>query len=173
MNFCPISLKSSLSFNQSNGNNFISNIQNTYSNSRTIGSIKLLSNFKESTFQVHFNYLLDNFYTKQSINNISSNTINQQFILNLLGVLKHSKFDLNTTLLIQKSKTRNHSQFILSPTYTYFSKNNKWEFSVLTQNILLLKQNKYLTQSNTNYYIENNEIQTLTGCILIGMKYNL
>lgn len=173
MNFCPISLKSSLSFNQSNGNNFISGIQNTYSNSRTIGSIKLLSNFKESTFQVHFNYLLDNFYTKQSINNISSNTINQQFILNLLSVLKHSKFDLNTTLLIQKSKTRNQNQFILSPTYTYFSKNNKWEFSALTQNILNLTENKYLTQSNTNYYIENNELQTLTGSVLIGMKYNL
>ncbi len=173
MNFCPISLKSSLSYNQSNGNNFISGIQNTYSNSRTIGSIKLLSNFKESTFQVHFNYLLDNFYTKQSINNISSNTINQQFILNLLSVLKHSKFDLNTTLLIQKSKTRNQNQFILSPTYTYFSKNNKWEFSALTQNILNLTENKYLTQSNTNYYIENNELQTLTGSVLIGMKYNL
>lgn len=173
MDFCPIFLKSSLSFNQTEGNNYISDIQNTYSNSRTIGSIKLLSNFKESKFQAHFNYLVDNFYTKQSINNISSNTINQQFILNILGVLKHSKFDLNTTLLIQKSKTHNQNQFILSPTYTYFSKNNKWEFSALTQNILNLTENKYLTQSNTNYYIENNELQTLTGSVLIGMKYNL
>lgn len=172
-NFIPITFKTSYTFSQTNGISYINVDENHFINSHNLFVFKIHSDLKKSKVQYQINYLIDNFHTNQQINNLSINTVNQEIKINLLGYFKRTKFNLCTSILKQKSETNNQLQLILSPNFSYFSKNNKWEFDLKTQNILHLNKNLYLSQLNTNYYVENSQQNIITGNILLGLKYNL
>lgn len=169
----PFSLKTNFSYSIGKSENFIQNIENKYNTTNYSTSIKIISNFKKSKFQIHFNYLLSNYLVKQSLNNLKNNIVNQEYTYNFLGVFKRLKFDFENTLLLQNSNVKNRNQFLISPKIYYYSKDNKWEFGLETQNILHLHENIFLTQSTSNYYFENDSTYTIPGNILIGVKYNL
>jgi hypothetical protein len=172
-NFIPITFKTSFTFSQTNGISNINNDENHFVNSHHLFVFKIHSDFKKSKIQFQINYLIDNFQTIQQINNLSVKTVNQEIKFNLLGYFKKTQFNLCSSVLKQKSETNNQLQIILSPNFSYFSKNNKWEFDIKTQNILHLNKNLYLSQLNTNYYVEYSQQNIITGNILLGLKYNL
>ncbi len=169
----PFSLKSNFSYTITSGQNYIQDLQNNYRNTNIGGEFKIISHFKNSKFQMHFNYSLNNFNSKQQLNYISNNLINHRFKLHFFAVFKRFTFDIENIYMIQNSNTNDRNQFILSPSFYYFSQNNKWEIGLKSQNIFHLNENLYLTQSFSNYYIENSILYTIPGNLILGIKYNL
>lgn len=172
-NTVPFLLKSNLSYSITQGQNYVEDLQNNYKNINVGGELKLISNFKDSKFQVHFIYSINSFNSDQQLNYIRNRLLNQRFNLHFLSMFKAFRFESENIFLSQKSNTNIRNQFIFSPSLYYLSRNKKWEIGLTSQNIFNLYENLYLTQSNLNYYIENSMLHTMPGNLILGIKYNL
>lgn len=167
----PVTFKSSISVSYTQSENQIEGINNTNNSINSVLDVKLLSNFKNSKFQVQLYYLLNNSSFEQTLSNQTYNLSSNNLGLNILSKFNNFKMESKLNYLIQKDNVNTNAFFILSPKISY--NKNRWTYSIITSNILNINKFEYLNQFNNDFLLENLIQSVIPGYALVGLQFQL
>lgn len=165
----PLSFSGSLSYGASENDYFLNSNLNQFKNENISHFLKIKSTFKKSL--VHFDigsiYSKDVFYNNDNKSNLSV----VKPYLNLNGNFSKELFwNLNSIFASYKSANNQRELFLLSPKLRFQKQNSNWEFHLIGDNILNLKNQTIIENIASASIFEQRLTSILNGYILLGSK---
>lgn len=169
----PLSFKSFTYLTHSNSANFLDNNPSTLVTNTLVQKLNIFSHFQSSAFQFEIGGQFSRLSLTQRLTSSNSEITNLTVFAKVKGVIKSQVvWDLKLSNLYQQNFLGANTLFFVSPHVSYESKNKRWTYSVIGNNIFNLQNTSKLVSSLTNITFENNETAILEGYLQLGLKYN-
>lgn len=165
----PLNVNVNIDYNNTEKAFFINNILSGYESNYISNSTNLKSAFKKSPvhFNLGYNYAI-NFFEN---NNNKTKQVTFQSYLSINGIVfKNFNWKINTINTIFRTDDSNRKILSISPSLRY-SKNEKWEYYIIGNNILNLKSPEIINNNSDVGYNMQTVTATLAGYLNYGIKY--
>lgn len=165
----PFNVNINIDYNNTKKAFFINNNLSGYESNYVSNSINFKSAYKKSPihFNLGYNYAI-NFFEN---NNSKTKQVTFQSYLSINGIVfKNFNWKINTINTIFTTDDSNRKILNISPSLRY-SKNEKWEYYIIGNNILNLKSPEIINNNSNVGYNMQTITATLAGFINFGIKY--
>ncbi|MFK8102396.1 MAG: carboxypeptidase regulatory-like domain-containing protein [Saprospiraceae bacterium] len=169
----PFSARLNLVFNQNQQINFLAEQENQLTTNLYLGDIRLNSRFDQEwlNFTIGLKLVQYELFNQLLSTNNTLLTLNPQ--LNLSGqFLKSFKWQINTSYeQFETNNAASRNRLVLSPTLRYHENKSKYEFSIVTYNLLNLNTTELIQQQNEVNYVQEIIYSNLAGYLNFNIKY--
>ncbi len=169
----PFSTRLNLVFNQNQQINFLAAQENQLTTNLYLGDIRLNSRFDQEWLNFNAGLKLIQYELFNQSLNARNTLLSLNPQLNLSGkFLKSFKWQINTSYeQFETSNAASRNRLVLSPTLRYHKNKSKYEFSIVTYNLLNLNTTELIEQQNEVNYVQEIIYSNLAGYINFNVKY--
>lgn len=171
-NSLPFSIKNSFVYMNTNSFSYFESVENQSKNQNISAKQQLLTNFKNSIFQIDLGYNFNNVFTSQSVSNFTNNRNSFQLFFTLKGKYKEKvKWDIGWVFDNQNSGlNQNKINFLNCNGELNLTKKIKLVISGF--NLLNLNNNKFITTDNPPSFFTESINQIMPGYLMSGLNFS-